>query len=85
MLGRTAFVPDFDRVASLVRLAISGGGGERLGPLGSHIVASTLLGLIIKDPDSYWNAGNGPWSPARFDADHPINSIEDMVRFCGMV
>lgn len=43
------------------------GGGNHLGPLGSRIVAETLVGLIDHDPGSYWFAqtthGNR-WSPA---------------------
>lgn len=61
------------------------GNGEHLGPLGSHIVAETLIGLIVNDPDSYWNADGGRWSPDKFRAADPIDSIEDMVRFCGML
>jgi hypothetical protein len=38
--------------------------GRHLGPLGSRLVAETLVGLIATDPDSYWNRG-GParWTP----------------------
>lgn len=61
------------------------GGGEHLGPPGSHLVANTLLGLIVNDPDSYWNADGGHWSPARFRPNDPIDSIEDVARFCGMM
>ena len=61
------------------------GGGEHLGPLGSHIVANTLVGLIVNDEDSYWNADGGRWSPAEFNPANPIDSLEDMVRFCGML
>lgn len=61
------------------------GQGEHLGPLGSHLVANTLVGLIVNDLDSYWNAPGGRWSPDHFDANNPIDSIEDMVRFCGML
>lgn len=37
----------------------------RLGPLGSLIVADTLMGLIVNDEDSYWNTGPTPgaWHP----------------------
>lgn len=60
-------------------------GGEHLGPLGSHIVANTLVGLIVNDKDSYWNAEGGRWSPDVFDSANPVDSLEDMVRFCGML
>jgi Animal haem peroxidase len=61
------------------------GDGEHLGPLGSHLVANTLVGLIVNDLDSYWNAPGGCWKPEHFDASHPIDSIEDLIRFCGML
>lgn len=61
------------------------GGGNRLGPLGSHLVAQTLVGLIVEDPDSYWHAPavNGPkWQPG--DEARPdgivVDSFEEMLR-----
>ena len=60
-------------------------GGEHLGPLGSHLVAETLVGLVVNDPDSYWNAPGGRWSPDKFRANDPIDSLEDVARFCGML
>lgn len=62
-------------------------GGNHLGPLGSHLVADTLLGLIIHDPDSYWNAGPGGrlWSPRDARPSDPIDSIEKMLRFAGLL
>ena len=52
--------------------------GDTLGPLGSRLVAETLVGLVVSDPDSYWhkNGGNGSWSPA----DDPVggSTISDM-------
>lgn len=57
-------------------------GGNHLGPLGSTIVADTLVGLAIKDPDSYWHGGSGGgrWAP-----DGDLNSLEDMLRLIGMI
>jgi hypothetical protein len=60
-------------------------GGEALGPMGTHLVANTLLGLIIEDGDSYWNAQGGRWSPNKFNAAQPIDSLEAMARFSGML
>jgi hypothetical protein len=43
------------------------GGGDHLGPLGSRIVAETLVGLLDHDPTSYWFAptpGGRRWSPS---------------------
>lgn len=40
--------------------------GDTLGPLGSRIVAETLVGLAVEDGNSFWHegAGNGAWTPA---------------------
>jgi len=43
------------------------GDGNRLGELGTVLVADTLLGLVINDPHSYWHqpgSDNGRWHPA---------------------
>lgn len=61
------------------------GDGEHLGPLGSHLVANTLVGLIVNDLESYWNASGARWAPEYFDAKAPIKSIKDVARFCGML
>lgn len=40
--------------------------GHRLGPLGTHLVAGTIAGLILHDPNSYWNQNGsheGRWHP----------------------
>ncbi len=42
------------------------GRGQRLGPLGSHIVAGTILGLILRGPNSVWSepgSHEGRWHP----------------------
>ncbi len=58
--------------------------GDTLGPLGSRIVAETLVGLIIQDDQSYWHegSGNGSWTPA----DVPIggNAITDFPKMLTM-
>jgi hypothetical protein len=65
------------------------GDGKRLGPIGSVIIAETLLGLIATDPDSYWNApgsDDGRWHPA--DAGlpgGPIDSFEAFFNFAGVL
>ncbi|RVT82241.1 hypothetical protein DXV76_17350 [Rhodobacteraceae bacterium CCMM004] len=41
-------------------------GGAHLGPLGSRLVAETLIGLVVCDPASYWHANgsdHGRWHP----------------------
>lgn len=40
--------------------------GQRLGPLGSHVVAGTIIGLILRGPNSVWNtpgSHEGRWHP----------------------
>ncbi|NIJ22029.1 hypothetical protein FHS95_003740 [Sphingomonas naasensis] len=65
------------------------GGGKRLGPIGSAIVAETLVGLIATDPESYWNAAGsdqGRWHPA--DAGlpgGPVDSFESFFKFAGVL
>ena len=42
------------------------GGGQHLGPVGSHIVAGTIIGLILNGPDPVWTAPGsheGRWHP----------------------
>lgn len=39
------------------------GGGCQLGPVGGRIVAEVILGLLARDPTSYFNAER-PWNPA---------------------
>lgn len=69
--------------------------GKSLGPLGSLIVAETLLGLIIRDPDSYWHGGrgNGSWHPKGSlppdlgDPDYRIAAVscfEEMLQNAGV-
>lgn len=63
-------------------------GGEHLGPLGSILVADTLVGLVVKDSQSYWHAGpgGGKWSPQ--DASLPGGALDspcDILRFAGMM
>lgn len=73
----------------VLREAEALGCGERLGPLGSRLVAETLVGLIVADPTSYWHApgadGDGRWSPSAFRPEDPIDGLEDVARFCGML
>ena len=66
------------------------GGGERLGPLGSLLVADTLVGLAACDPSSFWHqAGSdgGRWHPS--DGARPdgvtIESMAAMMRATGQL
>ena len=90
MANRTIDGADFGSATPLwfyiLREAETVGGGH-LGPLGTHIVAGTLLGLIMKDPSSYWNdmtAGHR-WSPSTFRPGAPIDSLKAMLRFTGQL
>jgi len=65
--------------------------GKSLGSLGSRIVAETLVGLTVCDPDSYWNTkGSGPdglWHP--MDNVKPnnevINSFAKLLKASGVL
>ncbi len=42
------------------------GDGQRLGPLGSHLVAGTIIGLLLRGPDPVWEqpgSNEGRWHP----------------------
>lgn len=90
MQGRTIAGADFGTSTPLwfyiLREAETLGSGH-LGPLGSHIVAGTLLGLIIKDESSYWNdtSSGHRWSPSIFRPGAPIDSLKAMLRFTGQL
>lgn len=62
-------------------------GGNHLGALGSHLVANTLVGLVVNDAGSYWNAkvGGHRWSPHLFQPSQPIDSLKAMLRFTGLL
>lgn len=90
MAGRPAALADFGNQTPLwfyiLREAELLGSGH-LGPLGTHIIAGTLLGLIIKDQSSYWNdmAAGHRWSPSAFRPGAPIDSLKAMLRFTGQL
>lgn len=59
--------------------------GQRLGQLGSRLVAETLAGLVIEDPTSYWHrsgADGGRWRPADGvrPAGEAVESIPALLR-----
>jgi len=60
--------------------------GNSLGPVGSRIVAETIIGQIREDPGSFLNAQGGPWSPEQgvTNDGEPIVSINDLFRFAGV-
>jgi hypothetical protein len=70
------------------------GNGQRLGLLGSRIVAETIVGVLLNDPESYLS--NDPsWNPSRSTprAGGPlklpnggtIEAISDLLRLAGVV
>lgn len=65
--------------------------GERLGMLGSALVAETLVGLIVHDQDSYWNAKSASaarWNPTdgvRGADQEVVNNLSAFLRFAGVL
>ena len=60
--------------------AAARGNRQRLGPLGSRIVAETIVGMLASDPNSILNRGAG-WSPAVWGAAIPGGPITDLNSF----
>jgi hypothetical protein len=61
-------------------------GGNALGPLGSRIVAETIIGQIRRDPRSYLNQSS--WTPAagvRLPDGTAVTSIAAFLRFAGVL
>jgi Animal haem peroxidase len=61
--------------------------GNRLGSVGSRIVAETLYGLVRKDPSSYLNNLQEPAVKANgieVAAGHVIGSMADLLQFAGV-
>ena len=65
--------------------------GERLGMLGSALVAETLIGLVFNDPRSYWNApgsDGGRWTPAdgvRGEEGEVVDDLPSLLRVAGLL
>jgi Animal haem peroxidase len=57
--------------------AAAKGNRQRLGPVGSRIVAETIVGMLACDPNSILNRGAG-WSPPRWGAATPNGPITDL-------
>jgi len=58
-------------------------GGERLGPVGSRIVAETILGQLRADPTSFVSQGWDPSQGVTIGTD-PVNSIIRFLQFAGV-
>ena len=58
------------------------GGGGSLGEVGSWLVASTIIGVLLSDPDSALSREFTPGqSPLRMNDDSPIDSIAKWMKF----
>ncbi|MGE3912836.1 MAG: heme peroxidase family protein [Chloroflexota bacterium] len=61
------------------------GKGKHLGPVGSRIVASVIVGLLKRDPLSYLNRRT-PWQPTLPTAGQPHQlKMSDLLAFAGAV
>ena len=62
------------------------GGGNKLGEVGSFLVASTFVGVLLADPNSALSRGFDPTqSPLRMGDNSPINSIAKWMRFASVL
>ena len=59
--------------------------GNRLGEVGSYIVANTLISLLKADCTSYLRKGWTPANGVRFENGQAILSITDLFRFAGVM
>ncbi len=70
------------------------GGGQRLGEVGSRVVAETFVGVLLADPESYL-AQNRGWDPSqpvpcaggatlKMPDGRTIGAIADLFRFAGV-
>ncbi|WP_244564002.1 peroxidase family protein [Ensifer aridi] len=61
-------------------------GGNRLGEVGSWLVASTFIGVLLADPDSALSRGFTPdQSPLRMPDNSTIDSIAKWMRFAAVM
>ncbi|NKL37009.1 heme peroxidase [Rhizobium leguminosarum bv. viciae] len=61
-------------------------GGNRLGEVGSCLVASTFVGVLLADPDSALSRGFTPnQSPLKMPDNSPIDSIAKWMRFAAVM
>ena len=60
--------------------------GDTLGPLGSRIVAETIVGIVMNDRDSFFNV-NGGWNPSMgvtLPGGGQLQTIRDFLSFTGV-
>lgn len=57
------------------------GGGEKLGPVGSKILAETFIGLLLADGDSYLSA-QPSWQPTlKLNDNSPVDTLPKLIRY----
>jgi hypothetical protein len=61
-----------------------GEGGQRLGPVGSTIVAEILVGLVRRSPDSILDP-ESDWEPNLPSAQPGTFTLPDLLRFAGVL
>lgn len=92
--GTTVADEGFDTATPLwfyvLKEAEQRGHGARLGPLGSRLVAETLVGLMVADPTSVWHRkteADTSWAPDRVfpAAQGPVRSLADLLRAAGVL
>jgi hypothetical protein len=61
-------------------------GGNRLGEVGSFLVAATFVGVLLADPDSALSRSFDPiQSPLRMSDNTPIDSLAKWMRFASVM
>ena len=61
-------------------------GGNRLGEVGSFLVAATFVGVLLADPDSALSRSFNPsQSPLRMSDNSPIDSLAKWMRFASVM
>jgi hypothetical protein len=58
-------------------------GGERLGPVGSTIVAEVLVGLVRRSANSILGTSN--WQPTLPSAQAGTFTLTDLLKFAGVL
>ena len=82
-LSRNNFLTETPLWYYILQEAAIKGNRQRLGPVGSRIVAETIVGLLAADPNSVLNRGTG-WNPPSWSWKTPpvqINDMETLVQF----
>ena len=76
-LSRTNFLTETPLWYYILQEGAIKGNRQRLGPVGSRIVAETIIGLLVADQNSLLNRGTG-WTPPAWSWKTPPQQIDDM-------